>query len=92
MSRLQVKAARVPTGEEGARVWRGMATAYCCDEMEEAWEDRVIGFGAHDEETVEAAVNLYDCKIWPEGPIWTEYAIRFCPFCGQEVLLEIVGE
>jgi len=86
MSQLSVRAARVPA-EEGA-VWRSMVSAYCCDEMEEAWEDGLVGFGDHEGETEEPAVNLYRVDVWPEATIWTAYAIRFCPFCGSEIDLQ----
>ena len=86
MTRLSVRAAQIPTDEGTA--WRAMVASYCCDEMEEAWEDGVIGFGAKDEATEEPAVNLYRVDVWPEATIWTEYSIRFCPFCGTEIDLE----
>lgn len=90
MSQLSVRAAKLPT-EEGA-AWRAMVAEYCCDEMSEAWEDGVVGFGSRDEATEEPAVNLYRVDVWPEATIWTEYAIRFCPFCGTEIELQTAEE
>lgn len=86
MSQLSVRAAQIPTDEGEA--WRAMVASYCCDEMEEAWEDGVVGFGEHEGQTAEPAVNLYRREEWPEGTIWTEYNIRFCPFCGTEIELK----
>lgn len=86
MSQLSVRAAKIPT--EGGEAWHAMVSEYCCDEMEEAWDDRVVGFGAKDEPTEEPAVNLYRVDVWPEATVWTEYAIRFCPFCGEKVDLQ----
>ena len=85
MSPLSVRAAQIPT-EEGT-AWRAMVAGYCCDEMEEAWEDGVVGFGEREGETQAPAVNLYRVDVWPEATIWTEYAVRFCPFCGTEIEL-----
>ena len=86
MNRLSVRAAQIPTDEGTA--WRAMVAEFCCDEMAEAWEDGVVGFGAKDEPTDEPAVNLYRVDVWPEATVWTEYAIRFCPFCGVEIDLQ----
>lgn len=86
MNPLSVRAAKIPT-EEG-EAWRAMLASTCCDEMAEAWEDGVVGFGAKDEPTEEPAVNLYRVDVWPEATVWTEYPIRFCPFCGTEIDLE----
>ena len=86
MSQLSVRAARI-LSEEG-EAWRAMVSAYCCDEMEEAWEDGVVGFGAKDEPTDDPAINLYRVDVWPEATVWTEYAIRVCPFCGERIDLQ----
>jgi hypothetical protein len=86
MSHLLVRAAFLET-EEGSG-WRGMAASFCCDEMNEAWEDKVVGFGDREGMTTDPSVNIYQCTVWPEGTIWTEYQIRFCPFCGTEIELQ----
>jgi hypothetical protein len=64
---------------------------FCCEEMEDAWKsrDRFIGFGEFDGMlNKDCNVNIYHCSPWPEGAVWDEMAIRFCPFCAEPIEIE----
>lgn len=59
---------------------------FCCDEAREAWEDRAIIFGEADSVwNLNHDVNFLQCSPYPEGAVFTEYKISFCPFCGKQV-------
>jgi len=63
---------------------------YCCKEMEEAWENKYIGFGEFDSIlNRNDDVNIYRCFPYPEGVCWEEMAITYCPFCGERIKIAI---
>jgi len=64
---------------------------YCCDDMREAFDDGIIKFGAH-EYGADSNVNIIDCKAWPEGASYSETPIRFCPFCGENIITKNIGD
>lgn len=64
---------------------------YCCDQMKESFDDRLIIFGPY-EYGVDSNVNIIDCKAWPEGASYSENPIKFCPFCGDEIITKNIGE
>jgi hypothetical protein len=65
-------------------------TEPCCQEMKEALEDDAIRFGEFGSSFLnrDCNVNFADCRPYPEGAVWDEYPIHFCPFCGQKVETE----
>jgi hypothetical protein len=66
---------------------------FCCENMEDAWDKHVVGFG--DYETMcnkNTDVNLYEWAIYPEGSFTSNWPIRFCPFCAQPVEVVLVEE
>lgn len=69
----------------------GAPAEFCCEEMAEAWKEKFISFGEYDGIlNKDGNVNIYHCSPYPEGACWGELAIKFCPFCGEEI--EIVDE
>lgn len=64
---------------------------FCCDEMSEAWDDKIIFFGEYDtfaSINMDKNVNISKCYAYPEGTFWDEFAIKFCPFCGGAIVCE----
>lgn len=62
----------------------------CCNEMKEALDNEAIGFGEFHDTILnrDHNINFSDCHPYPEGAVWEEYQINFCPFCGQKVETE----
>jgi hypothetical protein len=61
----------------------------CCLEMKEAFEEFVV-FGEIDSYGInmDNKVNITKCNSYPEGAVFSEMAISFCPFCGKEIKIE----
>src|SRR3990167_3738963 len=58
-------------------------TEFCCLRLEKAWNADAVGFGeANSSYGEQGGVNIYHCSPYPEGAVWDEYPIDFCPFCG----------
>jgi len=57
-------------------------TEPCCDEMRQAIENGAIHFGE-----IDRILNR-DCNINLHHHSHDEYAIRFCPFCGEKVEIQ----
>jgi hypothetical protein len=60
--------------------------------MRNAWKDGIINIGDNDgyvTKREEIKVNIYDCHPYCEGAAWDEIQINFCPFCGEEIKIEI---
>jgi len=59
---------------------------FCCEEMKDAW-DESVQFGSFDSDShcINNAVNISKCDAYPECTSWTDYPIKFCPFCGQKI-------
>ena len=61
----------------------------CCDRMRDALDERVIKFGEFDSMlNMDTNINFAHCRPFPEGALWDEYAISFCPFCGTPIQTE----
>jgi hypothetical protein len=59
---------------------------YCCDELEKAVGNRLLGFGSHPEYPEKNAnFNLYENLCFPEGTAYEEHKINYCPFCGEKI-------
>lgn len=59
---------------------------YCCDNMAEAFKDQFIVFGEYDSMlNRDRNVNIVHCSPYPEGAVWDEMAINFCPFCAAPI-------
>jgi len=76
--------------KKGEVAWREFVEAeFCCDEMKNAFEEGVIGFGdrygSGCTSRKDNSVNIYYYRCYPEGAACDAYPIRFCPFCGKEV-------
>lgn len=64
---------------------------YCCNEMKEAIEDGFVIFGEADSYlNRDNNLNISQCSPYPEGAVWCEMPIKFCPFCAERI--EIEGE
>jgi len=71
------------------RVFKFVSAEFCCEQASEAWEDRAVIFGEAD--TVlnfDNNVNILKCSPYPEGAVFTEYSISFCPFCGKSITVK----
>lgn len=58
---------------------------FCCDGMKKAW-GKFIEFGDYKKSL---NINIFNCSPWPEGAVWDEMAIKYCPFCGTEIVVTI---
>lgn len=65
-------------------------SAPCCEKMEDALDKGAIGFGEFHDTILnrDHNINFADCSPYPEGAVWEEYPISFCPFCGEKVEIE----
>ncbi len=71
----------------------GKPWGFCCDDMEGAWGDNAVGFGEIDDSYgPQVGVNIYHCLPYPEGAVWDEYHINFCPFCGTSIEIKVLDE
>lgn len=59
---------------------------FCCDRMVEAWTDGAVRFGEYGRWTNRNQdVNIFHCSPYPEGAVYSEYKIDYCPFCGEKI-------
>lgn len=57
----------------------------CCERMKEAIKERFIGVGEFEYEYEEGdGINIYKCNPYPEGAVWEDMQITYCPFCGKK--------
>ncbi len=64
---------------------------YCCEPMEEAFREKYIGFGEFNVDRPlnwNNNVNIFHCLPYSEGACWDEMAIRFCPWCKEEIKIQ----
>ena len=62
---------------------------FCCEEMRHAFEYDYIQFGEfHSNLNTDKNVNIARCSPYPEGAVWEEKPIKFCPFCAEQVEIE----
>jgi hypothetical protein len=62
-------------------------TTYCCDD---ARNSSAITFGEVDSTlNRNECVNISSCAPYPEGAVWDEEPINFCPFCGAKIQIDI---
>ena len=63
---------------------------FCCGDMAEAWEENFIHFGETDGFlNRDENINIAHCSPYPEGAVFDEMAINFCPFCATKIEIEI---
>lgn len=68
--------------------YKEVSTELCCDEMRECWGD-AIKFGESDVSVNRFSdATLHDVHHYPEGAVYDDYPINFCPFCGVEIVCE----
>jgi len=68
---------------------KGVVESACCPDMELALEENFIGFGEYDSMLNRVqSICIYHCSPYPEGACWDEMIIDFCPFCGDEIIVE----
>jgi len=67
---------------------------FCCEELKKAWGNNFIGLADYEnkelvrnKETV--SINIYKCSQYPEGAVWDDTRIQFCPFCGKEIEVNV---
>jgi hypothetical protein len=66
-----------------------ISTEYCCNEIKQS---SAVIFGEVD--TVlnrNEYVNISNCTPYPEGAVWDEEAINYCPFCGTKIKVIVEG-
>jgi len=62
-------------------------TFWCCEDAEQS---NAITFGDVDNIlNIDERVNISSCAPYPEGAVWNEEAINFCPFCGAKIEIDI---
>lgn len=67
----------------------GEVIKFCCNDMKEAFDEEFIVFGKIDDYcSCNADVNITMCKPYPEGIIWEEMPIKFCPFCKEKIVVK----
>ncbi len=61
---------------------------YCCISMDNS---EAVKFGEVDDCFLnrDENVNIASCNPYPEGAVWDEEAINFCPFCGEKIQIDI---
>ena len=58
----------------------------CCIGMTEALEDEAIFWGEYEKMlNSNTDINIAVCHPYPEGAVWNEYPITYCPFCGEKI-------
>lgn len=68
-------------------------SGFCCPEMQDAIKKGFIGFGEY-----ASIINqnpffsIYKCSAYPEGACWEDMPIKFCPFCGEEIVSTVIEE
>jgi len=66
---------------------------YCCNFMKEAIDDEYIVFGEYGEYmSKDLNLNIIHCSPYPEGAVFTECPIEYCPFCADKIIVRIVDE
>ena len=60
---------------------------HCCNKMEESYMDDWVIFD-QEERATDKTMNIQKCFLYPEGSFMEYRAIRFCPFCGKEIVIE----
>lgn len=67
---------------------------YCCDDLEKAFNDELIGFGGINNLLLEGSdsVNIYKYNKDEDEDKddYDLYPINFCPFCGANINIEEV--
>jgi len=62
---------------------------FCCDEMEEAFEEKVVHFGEYENfRNKNCNINISHCSPYPEGAVFDDYTIKYCPFCSKVISLK----
>lgn len=64
---------------------------YCCEKMEEAFQEDFIGFGEFKVDRPlnrDNNVNIFHCSPYPEGAVWSEMAIKLCPWCKEKIQIQ----
>jgi hypothetical protein len=60
---------------------------FCCEDMSKS---EAVSFGESDVGlNRNENVNISYCHPWPDDPDWDYEAIKFCPFCGTKIEIEI---
>lgn len=72
------------------KYFRETTVVICCDGMKEAWEEKAVFFGEYGEYgfNTNKSVNIAKCSPYPEGAVFNEYPINYCPFCGKKIEIE----
>lgn len=67
---------------------------FCCNEMAEAFKEYFIGFGEYDSCGINKTeeVCIYHCSPYPEGAVYYQMPIQFCPFCKEEIKVIVADE
>jgi hypothetical protein len=66
---------------------------FCCEEMGEAWGEHFIGFGEFDKYPINRIeeVCIYHCSPYPEGAVFSEIPIKYCPFCSGPIKVVVTN-
>ena len=68
----------------------------CCVDMEDALVENFISIGEFDGTYLgrgeSPAVNIFHCSPYPEGAVWDELSIKYCPFCSLPIEVNVTKE
>lgn len=63
---------------------------YCCDDALEAERESFLHFGEYDSVlNKDTNINIIKCSPYPEGAVFDEMSIKYCPFCGKKIIIEV---
>jgi hypothetical protein len=66
----------------------------CCDNIKSAITDNFLSLGEYDSYGLnkDGNINILRCAPYPEGAVWHELPIKYCPFCGEKIEIEEVEQ
>lgn len=65
---------------------------YCCSGMKSAMDEHYVVFGEYESSGLNKNknVNIIQCSPYPEGAVFNELPIKFCPFCSASIKIKVV--
>lgn len=66
----------------------------CCESMRDALQDRFIIFGQVDSfaGNNNPYINIHRTEVYPSGSSDYEMAIKFCPWCCEEIIIDLIPQ
>ena len=70
--------------------YRGVTVkAFCCDSMQSAYGASVRFSSFDDFGMAGARLVIAECRPYPDDPVYIDYEIDFCPFCGEAIVMKV---